>query len=158
MRLFSVTASGTGLAYQWQKNGANIANGGKYSGATTATLTITGAAAAEAGNYRCVVSNAGGSATSNEAALTIRAATNISAHPVAQSVCPGATVSFSVTAGGDGTVTYQWQKDTVDISGATASTLQITNVSSTSAGSTSETKGKTAALPPDPGRSASVPR
>ncbi|MDQ4139516.1 MAG: immunoglobulin domain-containing protein, partial [Bacteroidota bacterium] len=43
---FTVAATGDGLTYQWQVdtgNGsfANITNGGVYSGATTATLTIT---------------------------------------------------------------------------------------------------------------------
>lgn len=132
---FSVTASGTGLSYQWQKNSANLSNGGHYSGVTTATLTVSGVDGSDAANYRCVVSNAGGSATSNQAALTVRAATTISQHPSPQSVCPGGTATFSVTASGDGTLTYQWQKDTVNLSGATSSTLQISNASAGDAGS-----------------------
>ena len=43
---FTVAASGTGLSYQWQKNSANLANGGHYSGVTTATLTVSSADAA----------------------------------------------------------------------------------------------------------------
>jgi len=70
--LFTVAAAGTGtLTYQWQKNQANLSNGGSYSGVTTPTLTVAGASTAEAGSYRCVVSNAYGSATSNEAVLTV---------------------------------------------------------------------------------------
>ena len=62
---FSVTATGSGLTYQWQKNNANI------SGATAATYTITGATTAHAGTYRCVITNSGGaSATSNGASLS----------------------------------------------------------------------------------------
>ena len=39
---FTVLASGTSpLSYQWQKNQANLSNGGHYSGCTTGTLTIT---------------------------------------------------------------------------------------------------------------------
>ena len=44
---YTVSAAGTGgITYQWQEkvpggNWANITNGGKYSGATTATLTLT---------------------------------------------------------------------------------------------------------------------
>jgi hypothetical protein len=69
---FSVTASGTEpLSYQWQKNNVNLANGGHYSGATTATLTISNADSNDEANYRCVVTNAYGSATSNNASLTI---------------------------------------------------------------------------------------
>ncbi|HOB75110.1 MAG TPA: immunoglobulin domain-containing protein [Phycisphaerae bacterium] len=131
---FSVTASGSGLSYQWQKNGSNLSNGGHYSGVTTATLTVSSASSADAASYRCVVTNAGGSATSNAAALTVRAATTITAQPTAQAVCPGGTASFSVTATGDGTLSYQWQKDGTNLAGATSATLQITNVSASDAG------------------------
>jgi glucose/arabinose dehydrogenase len=64
---FSVTASGTApLAYQWQRNTVNI------SGANSQTYTISSATSADNGaKFRCVVSNAFGTATSNEATLTV---------------------------------------------------------------------------------------
>ena len=69
---FTVVATGPGtLTYQWQKNQVNLTNGGHYAGVTTSTLTITSADNTDAGNYRCVVSNAHGSATSNQASLTV---------------------------------------------------------------------------------------
>ncbi len=69
---FGVGAWGPGtLAYQWQKNQVNLVNGGRFSGVTTNSLTITSAADGDTGNYRCVVSNAHGSVTSDEASLTI---------------------------------------------------------------------------------------
>jgi len=69
---FTVAATGAGtLAYQWQKNGANLSNGGHYSGVTTATLTISNADSSDAATYRCVVTGDCGSATSNGATLTI---------------------------------------------------------------------------------------
>src|ERR1043166_600007 len=44
---FSVTATGTALTYQWQEDQgsgfSNVSNGGVYSTATTATLTLTAA-------------------------------------------------------------------------------------------------------------------
>lgn len=75
---FSVTANGSApLAYQWQKfNGStwgNLSNGTGVSGATTATLTLTNATAATAGQYRVVVSNPAGSVTSTSATLTVTA-------------------------------------------------------------------------------------
>jgi hypothetical protein len=70
---FTIVATGSGtLAYIWQKNSANLVNGGHYSGVTTATLAISGTDSNDAANYRCVVSNASGSATSNQAALTLK--------------------------------------------------------------------------------------
>ncbi len=64
---FSVAASGTApLTYQWQRNGANIAN------ATSSTYTVQSTTAADNGaTFRAVVSNNWGSATSNSATLTV---------------------------------------------------------------------------------------
>lgn len=68
---FTVTTSTTGtpgtLAYQWQRQTAtgttwiNISNNGIYTGATTATLTLTGATSSVNGTkYRVKITSAGG--------------------------------------------------------------------------------------------------
>ena len=58
------TAEGIGgtppLTYQWQYNGANLANGGKISGANTSSLVVSNVAPAEMGNYRLIISNSAG--------------------------------------------------------------------------------------------------
>ena len=66
---FSVVASGsTPLSYQWQRNQQNI------SGATSSSYTLPSAAFADNGAmFRCIVTNAFGNATSNEATLTVNA-------------------------------------------------------------------------------------
>ncbi len=70
-RQFSVVATGTPApTFQWRKNAAPIANGGHYSGVTTATLTVSSIAAADIASYDVVVTNACGGLTSNSAALT----------------------------------------------------------------------------------------
>ena len=69
---FNVTATGTTpLSYQWQKDGVNLTDGGRITGATSATLTITGVMETDEGGYRCVVTNTAGMDTSNNAALTV---------------------------------------------------------------------------------------
>ena len=72
---FTVAASGSPAPnYTWQKDGTTLSNGGRVSGATTATLTLTGVLTADAGSYRAVVSNGVGSpVNSNPAALTVAA-------------------------------------------------------------------------------------
>jgi uncharacterized repeat protein (TIGR03803 family) len=69
---FSVTASGTTpLSYQWRKDGTNLVNGGRISGATSNVLTITGALTNDTGSYLVVVTNAYGQAVSSNAVLRV---------------------------------------------------------------------------------------
>lgn len=61
----SVAASGSGLRYQWLKNGAALI------GATTATLTLHSPQPGDSGLYSVIVSNAAGSVTSHTAQLIV---------------------------------------------------------------------------------------
>ena len=64
---FSVIATGTQpLNYQWQLNGANLKD------ATNATLILTNVIANQAGNYTVIVSNSGGTISSQPAILAIQ--------------------------------------------------------------------------------------
>ena len=72
MPCFSVTATGSApLGYRWQKDGANLSNGGRISGATSNVLTIAATTTNDAGGYSVVVSNTVGSLTSSAATLTV---------------------------------------------------------------------------------------
>ena len=120
--IFSVTATGNGLTYQWQENaGSGFVD---ISGATTNSYTKTGITNAMSGyEYQVVVSGAcAPPATSNPATLTVTTAPVITSQPVDLSVCSGANAIFSVTASGTG-IAYQWQVNDglgwVDIPGAT---------------------------------------
>jgi alpha-tubulin suppressor-like RCC1 family protein len=57
------------LAFQWQRAGTSLADGGKLSGTATASLTVSNVQASEMENYSVVVSNAYGSVTSSNALL-----------------------------------------------------------------------------------------
>jgi len=59
----------------------------------------------------------------------------ITTQPNSISVSPGATATFSVTATSASPLRYQWQKNGVTISGATASSFSIINAQQTDAGS-----------------------
>lgn len=133
---FTAAASGTPTpTYQWQKDGANVSNSSTISGATTGTLTITSVSNANLGTYTLVATNAGGTAVSTGAALTITGAVapTISAQPQSATVTAGGNVTFSVTASGTPTPTYQWQKNSVSISGATNASYTINGVTSSDA-------------------------
>ena len=59
----------------------------------------------------------------------------ITQDPVGQSVVVGGAISLSVVATGSGPLSYQWRKDTVDLSGQTSSTLSISTATAEDAGS-----------------------
>ena len=71
--MLSVAVSGARpFSYQWQKNGTNLVDGAKLSGATDRSLTLANVSLADAGtNYSVVVSNALGSVASAGARLTV---------------------------------------------------------------------------------------
>lgn len=116
---FSVSATGTApLSYQWQKNGANI------TGANAASYTTPATAATDNGaKFDVVVSNAAGNKTSAMATLTVTAAAvgpTITTQPANQTVTTGQSATFSVAATGTAPLSYQWQKNSSNIAGATA--------------------------------------
>ncbi len=97
---FSVTATGTGITYQWYKRASDAptsagspVTGSNVTGATTATLRIANATAADVGLYYVVVSGTCPPAvTSNNAQL------NVTSVPAAYNVTGGGTYC----AGGEG--------------------------------------------------------
>ncbi|MDA3879996.1 MAG: ice-binding family protein, partial [Prolixibacteraceae bacterium] len=139
---FSVTATGTGLTYQWRNGDVNLTNGGNISGATSAILTINPVGIYDSSsNYNVVVTGiCDPNATSINTSLTVNTPPYILAGPENQIANEGSPVSFSVTATGTD-VTYQWRKGEVNltdggkISGATTATLTINPVSVTDAAS-----------------------
>ncbi len=139
---FTVVANGSSpLSYQWQKNNADLSDAGHYLGVTTALLTISECDSNDGATYRCVVTNAHGTATSNGAALTVQLPTGpvITQQPTNQTVAPGGAAAFAVIAGGTGTLSYQWQKNQADLadgghySGATTATLVVSTADSNDA-------------------------
>jgi hypothetical protein len=58
-------------SYQWFKDGAEVSNTSRISGATTATLTITGATLADSGSYSLEATNSLGNTSTNPITLTI---------------------------------------------------------------------------------------
>lgn len=69
--VFSVTAGGGGLTYQWQRDGIDLTDGPAVSGATTARLVLNGLLSDDAGLYTVVIVNAAGTATTQPAALDV---------------------------------------------------------------------------------------
>ncbi len=129
---FSVTASGTGLTYQWLRNGVPVA------GATNASYTIASAQVGDAGTYTVRITS-GANTETPSAKLVVDASAgapvSITSNPANRTVEVGQSASFAVAATGTGTLAYQWLKNDAPIAGATAATYTIAAVQAADAGS-----------------------
>ena len=105
-----LTATGTGLTYQWQVdtiNGwVNITNAGIYSGANTDSLKMSMVTYnGYSPSYRCVVTGSGVADTSKLAYLYITSLPQVSLTGPSDSVCSGSPVTLSATSyGGSGPI------------------------------------------------------
>jgi len=130
---FSVTTTGTGtLIYQWLANGTPITD------ATESTLTLSTVALGEnATEFAVQVSDTGESITSDTATLTVDPVPvplAISAQPSDLTIVEGNNATFSVTATGTGTLSYQWLANGIPITDATESTLTLSAVALSESG------------------------
>jgi hypothetical protein len=130
---FSVNASanmGATPTYQWNLNGATIL------GATNATLVNTTLANNDQVTLTMTSSLSAGcltqsDATSSAITSTVNSATVISTQPAAAAACLGGSTSFTASATGTGTLTYQWKKNGSNVTGnasATTSTLTLSGI------------------------------
>ena len=131
---FTVSATGTGLTYQWQlkkgKSWANLTTGG----ATTATLSVKVDSSKNGKVYRCLITDANGEElASNEVSITVKQPSNaikINTQPSDYAGAIGTMAKFTVVAEGEG-LTYQWQLKkgsswaNLTTGGATTSTMTI---------------------------------
>lgn len=142
---FTVLASGSSLNYQWQAGPVgggiytNISNGGQFSGANAASLTISNVTTNNALDYVVIVSNTGGSVTSAPpSTLTVDTnAPGIWSQPASKTIFSTTTATFTV--GTYGQVGYQWMAGAVgsgiytnlsnggQFSGVDTATLAIAN-------------------------------
>ena len=140
---FTVTNSGSGpFTYLWYKETASATN--LISGATNATLTLLGVLHGDAVNYQVIITNTAGSATSAVVSLTVTGDPAIETQPASAYGLLHGVAQFAVGVAATAPA-YQWyftdpsgniiapasngtQGSGSVISGATSSTLMITNL------------------------------
>jgi hypothetical protein len=136
--ILSVAATGNGtLSYQWKKGGNPL------SGKTATSLVFDPVALSDAASYTVEVTNtlngATAAATTAAAALTVQtkaSAPLIDSQPTALRITATQSASFTVTAHAPdgGTLSYQWRKGGIALTGKTSSSLILTPVSLGDAG------------------------
>jgi hypothetical protein len=139
---FSASASGYPTpTVQWQQstNGSTFTN---ISGATSTSYTISAATISQNGyRYRAVFTNQAGSATTTAATLTVQSAPTVTKNPSNTTVNAGQTATLTASVTGNPAPTVQWQVSTdggntySNISGATGTTLTLTNTTAGQNGS-----------------------
>jgi hypothetical protein len=123
------TSAGTNLSYQWKLNGNNVIGG---TGATTSSYQFTLSTSTD-GDYTCVVSNGGGSATSGNVTIGIIAPV-ISSTTGAGPYNEGDVLTLTVTTSAGTNLSYQWKLNGNNVvvgTGATTSSYQFTLSAST---------------------------
>ena len=114
---FAAAASGTPVpTFQWLKNG------GAVSGATGTSYALSSVVLGDAGSYTLIATNSVGAVSSTTVSLAVNAATTapvITTQPTSQTVIAGGAVTLTTVASGVPAPTFQWQKNSVAISGAT---------------------------------------
>jgi hypothetical protein len=126
----SVTVAGREpLVLQWQREGVDLP------GQTNASLVLSNLTAAQAGQYRVVVSNAVGRSISAPAVLAVLERPGIVTQPSSATVPRNESVVFSVVASGAEPLAYQWQRTGANLPGQTNRSLNLQQVQVTDAGS-----------------------
>ena len=130
----SISATGTfPLGYRWRKSSAYLPDSiGLFSlYGNTSILSLTNVQTSDAAGYNVAITNIGGAPASG---LSANAYLTVVTPPTDQTAMSGSNVTFSANAVGPAPITYRWQFNGVDISGATSNTLTLPNVQSTNAG------------------------
>jgi hypothetical protein len=147
----AAATGGTGsVVYKWYKDGTAIQDlFGRISGSGTALLTISNVDVGDGGLYTVTATTVqNGSITSNGATLTVLAGPTITRPALDAAVRVNDSATFSVSATGSGTLSYQWfftpnsgspttalTDVAAKIAGATTSSLTVSSVQSVNEGS-----------------------
>jgi len=120
-----ITNSNPPNTYNW-----NISGGVITAGQGTNQITVSWTTA---GTFDMNVTETNVGTCSGTASYTVTVNPSIiSTQPATQTVCEGTNVTFSVVASGT-SLSYQWRKNSSDITGETSSTLTLNNVTAADA-------------------------
>lgn len=142
---FTVAASGYNLTYQWRENGNPISDGARFSGATTATLTVIDPGMAGSGRVYSVriTSTCGTAVTSSGAALTVTPQPVATFSYPGSPYCPNGTNPLPQFSGGGvagtfsstaGLVFVSTSTGQINLSASTPGLYTVTNTISPSGG------------------------
>jgi hypothetical protein len=77
----TVGATGSGLTYQWKKNGTSLANGANVAGVTTPTLTLSNITSAAEASYSVVITDGSSVSSTGKTYVVVFDPTNLTFDP-----------------------------------------------------------------------------
>jgi hypothetical protein len=138
-----VTTKGYSHSFQWNKDGMPIL------GETKNTLSFSDVISRDQGDYTVTITNSAGTITSRSARLRVLSSISgnenngnttpsittpsITTHPASQTITDGGNTTLSVIATG-GSLSYQWLRNGINITGANQSSFAINSASIDNAG------------------------
>jgi hypothetical protein len=128
---FNVVATGTARHYKWQRDSVDISGAPDTAYYTTPVTTMADSGA----KFRCIVSNSGGSDTSNQATLTVRTPPLITTDLNDTTVNEGIRVTFRAKVSGSFPFTWQWYRNDTIIQQAPRDTYQTRQLTIIDSGS-----------------------
>ena len=127
--VFSVSALGNDLTYQWYKNTTLI------NSATASILTLFNVSYSDSATYFVKVSNPRNSTNSNPVTLTVRTSAGFTTHPTSPvNLIEPATLSLYVDVSGTPPISYQWYKNNIPVINAEYASFTITSTTSADSG------------------------
>ena len=134
------------MGYQWLSNTATL------TGQTATNLVFSNAQPNVSASYTVLVTNAAGAVTSTAVVLDVVYETvSVAQFPPGPTNYTGQTITFTASAAGLGTLTYQWLSNSAKLAGQTGTTLVLSdaqpNYSATYAVAVSNTYGAVTSAP-----------
>ncbi|HUR47359.1 MAG TPA: lamin tail domain-containing protein [Candidatus Saccharimonadales bacterium] len=123
----SVSATGSGLHYQWNFGGSTIAS------ATNSSLSLTNVQSGQAGLYQITISNPTG-AVSGSILLDVKQPPLIVQQPSSKISAAGSSTYFGVAVQGSVPLTYQWYKNNISLPGQNGPSILLTNLAAANEG------------------------
>ncbi|HSU55216.1 MAG TPA: M36 family metallopeptidase, partial [Candidatus Dormibacteraeota bacterium] len=116
---FTISAQGSfPLIYKWRKNGTNLLDGGRISGATNTALNISTLVESDSGQYSVLVTNIYGSVTSSIATLLVTPLDHFEWSVISSPQAVGTPFGATITAKDFLNVTVTNFTGTVNLSGS----------------------------------------
>ncbi|GAB5561852.1 MAG: hypothetical protein SynsKO_34990 [Synoicihabitans sp.] len=117
------------MTYQWYRGSVPVIDGERVNGAKTPTLRVDPVTSEDAGTYKLLARNSGGSAFSRNHMVAVDSIPEFTIRPLSQLAWVGKAITFQASATGEGEVLYSWSRNGSILKQVTGESFAIDAVS-----------------------------